>query len=168
MKQMLSIVCAVGLLCGGLVGCGKKQEAVTPVTTGFSCEVSADYRGLQLKGTLERSADGQLRVSVSEPPTLRDVVVRWDGEEMAMELGGIRIPVNAELVPQGALIKSLLAVLSATPTAGEATESGYTHSGDIDGKAYTLVCAPDTGLLCALSVPEDELAVTFEKVKILE
>lgn len=157
------------ILCAALLfGCGKRRnDAAQPVTTGFTCEVSIAYRDLALKGQLSRSQDGRLLVTLTEPPSLGGMAISWDGKEMAMELGGLRVPVNAENVPQSALIKNLLSVLTAEPTNGEMTEEGYTVQGEADGKAYTLICAPDTGLIRSLSVPEDELEVIFSESSLL-
>lgn len=151
-----------------LFGCGKsRDDAAQPVTAGFTCVVDIAYRDLTLKGQLSRGQDGRLLVSLTEPPSLSGMAVSWDGKEMAMELGGLRVPVNADNVPQGALIKSLMTVLTNAPNNGELTEEGYTVSGEIDGKAYTIVCAPDTGLIRSLSVPDDDLTVTFSETALL-
>lgn len=161
---ILTVVLCVTML----FGCGKsRDDEVTPVTAGFTCEVSIAYRDMALKGQLSRVQDGRLLVTLSEPPSLSGMAISWDGEEMAMELGGLRVPVNAENVPQGALIKSLLTVLTAAPTAGEITDEGYVVQGEADGKTYAIVCAPDTGLIRSLSVPDDGLTVTFSETALL-
>ena len=166
--RILFGILTVGLCATILFGCGKsRDDAAQPVTAGFTCEVGIAYRGMELKGQLSRGQDGRLLVTLSEPPSLRGMAISWDGKEMAMELAGLRVPVNAENVPQGALVKSLLTVLTAGPTDGELTDEGYTVQGEVDGKAYTIVCAPDTGLIRSLSVPDDELTVTFNETALL-
>lgn len=169
MKHRILFGILTALLCTAMLfGCGKRRnDAATPVTAGFTCEVGIVYRGLDLKGELSRTQDGRLLVTLSEPPSLSGMAISWDGKEMAMELGGMRVPVNAANVPQGALMKSLLTVLTASPTAGKITDEGYVVQGEVDGKAYTIVCAPDTGLIRSLSVPDDELTVTFNETALL-
>ncbi len=169
MKHRLLFGILTVVLCAAMLfGCGKKpDDAATPVTAGFTCEVGIAYRGMNLKGQLSRAQDGRLLVTLSEPPSLGGMAISWDGEEMAMELGGLQIPVKAENVPQSALIKSLLSVLTTEPTDGELADEGYTVQGEVDGKAYTIVCAPDTGLIRSLSVPDDELTVTFNETALL-
>ena len=169
MKQRILFGMLTVVLCTVMLfGCGKSRaDAATPVTAGFTCEVSIAYREMNLKGELSRTQDGRLLVTLSEPPSLSGMAISWDGKEMAMEIGGLRVPVNAANVPQGALMKSLLTVLTAAPSAGEITDEGYTVQGEIDGKAYTIVCAPDTGLIRSLSVPDDELTVTFNETALL-
>lgn len=166
--RILFGILTVGLCVAMLFGCGNgRDDAATPVTAGFTCEVGIAYRGMNLKGQLSRAQDGCLLVTLSEPPSLGGMAISWDGEEMAMELGGLRVPVNAENVPQGALIKSVLSVLTTEPTDGELTDEGYMVQGEVDGKAYAIVCAPDTGLIRSLSVPDDELTVTFHDTALL-
>ncbi len=169
MKCRILITLLTVMFCAvSLVGCGKDGDRfATPVTEGFTCEVSIAYRAMTLKGQLSRTQEGRLLVTLSEPPSLGGMAISWDGKEMAMELGGLRVPVNADNVPQGALVKSLLSVLTAKPSDGEMTDEGYMVQGEIEGKAYTIVCAPDTGLIRSLSVPEDELTVTFSEMALL-
>ena len=148
----------------------RKQEvrAAQPVTDGFTCAVAIDYGELSLKGQLSRMTDGRLLATFTEPSSLSGVAISWDGEEMAMELGGLCVPVNADNVPQSALVKSLLGVLTAELVDGEVGHDGVTYSGEIDGKTYTVTCDETTGFIRTLSVPQDGLEVTFSDVTVLE
>ncbi len=165
MKRVAVVLCAVWLAGLTLLGCGKKVSTAKPVTTGFSCDVSAQFRGMTVKGTLTRQTDGVLRVQLTEPPTLRDVAVSWDGQMMTMALGGVNIPVDAAKVPQGALVRQVLSALTASPTDSKTTAEGALFTGTVDGKEYTIVCAPDTGLIRSLSIPQDALTVSFDNTK---
>ncbi len=165
MKRVAAMVCVWGMLCGILVGCKREATPITqPVTAGFRCDVRAEYGDMSLKGQLERGTDGVLSVELAEPPTLSGMRVSWDGETMTLTLGGMQVPVNADRVPQGALVRSLLSALAAAPADGEVTDEGVVASGEADGRAYTVVYAPDTGLLQSLRVPQDDLTVMFEHV----
>ncbi len=120
---------------------------------------------MTVKGTLTRQTDGVLCVQLTEPPTLRDVAVSWDGQTMTMSLGGVNIPVDAAKVPQGALVRQVLSALTATPTGSQISDTGVIFTGTVDGKEYTITCAPDTGLIRALAIPQDRLTVSFENTK---
>ena len=169
MKHWIWVVIVVAVIGGLAFLSGRKQEvnAAQPVTDGFTCAVEIDYRQLSLKGQLSRMADGRLLATFSEPSSLSGVAISWDGEDMAMEIGGLSVPVSADNVPQGALVKSLLTVLTAELTDGETTQDGVTYTGDVDGKTYTVVCDRDTGFMRSVSVPEDELEVTFFDMALL-
>lgn len=169
MKRWIWVVIVAAVIGGLAFLASRKQEvsAAQPVSDGFTCEVAISYRELSLKGQLSRMADGRLLATFSEPSSLSGVAISWDGENMAMELGGLSVPVNADNVPQGALVKSLLTVLTAELTDGKTAEDGVTYTGDVDGKAYTVVCDADTGFMRSISVPEDELEVIFSEVALL-
>lgn len=163
MKRRICVVLSLCVVCLILFSSCKREEkgSAKPVVAGFTCGVNITYRALKLNGELTRNADGKLLMTFSEPRSLSGIAISWDGENMAMELGGLSVRVDEAKVPQGALIKSMLRVLTAQPTDGTVTEEGYVMTGEVEGKAYTLVCEPDTGFLRSLSVPEDELSVTF-------
>lgn len=158
----------VGVLLCGLVGCGSAGNSkVQPVTKGFSCQVTVDYRELALVGELQCSPEGKLQLTFFQPSPLSGLSIGWDGQDMTMELGDVSVSVSPDKVPQSALIKSLLGVLSAKPANGEMTHEGYVMEGSVDGLAYTLVCDGTTGLPLSLSVPENELSATFTQTTIM-
>ena len=163
----MSVRCPLAALAAALLvclsGCGSTHpdNTVHPVTTGFSCDTTIHYHEMELQGTLTRDAGGALTLSFSMPKTLDGVSIGWDGTAMSMELGGMRIAVPTDKVPQGALVQRLLQVLAAEHGDGTVTEEGYVISGDVGGDAYTLVCDPDTGLPDTLSLPAEELEATF-------
>lgn len=163
MKRRICLILSLLTVCLTLFSGCKKEEsgAATPVVSGFTCGVNITYRALELQGEMTRNEDGKLLVTFSEPKSLSGIAISWDGEDMAMELGGLSVRVDESRIPQSALIKSMLRVLTAPPVDGSLTQEGYVMTGQVDGKAYTLVCEPDTGFLRSLSVPEDELSVTF-------
>lgn len=160
LRRPLAAVTAALLM---LTGCGQshRDHTAQPVTDGFTCKTAIRYNEMDLQGRLTRDADGKLTLSFSLPKTLEGVAIGWNGTDMTMELGGMSIAVPTESVPQGALIRRLLQVLSADHGDGQVMDEGYVFAGDIDGQAYTLVCDPDTGLPETLSLPSEELEVAF-------
>lgn len=166
MKRWM-IVGIVAALIGGAVfwfAQNKKATATPPITDGFTCDVAISYHQTQFKGTLSRTADGGLSIGFTEPPTLSGMTVNWDGKEMMLQLGSMKVPVNAQVVPQGALIKRLLSVLTVRTEGGQLTEQGYTVSGDVDGLSYTVMYDAESGFIRSMSVPNENLEVTFSDV----
>ena len=86
---------------------------------------------------------------------------------MTMELAGVSVRIAPEKVPQGALIKELLAVLTAEHATGQLTDEGYVLTGEADDHAYTLVCDVHSGLPRSLSVPESGISATFSDAAVL-
>lgn len=172
MKRWLRIL-AVGLTAGvlfGCVGCGKKNtdQVAKPVVQGFSCQATIHFKEMEVASQLTRKQDGKLTVAFQKPKSLNGIALGWDGRNMTMEMSGMSMTLPVEKVPEGALVRSLLQVLAAEHGKGDRTEEGYVISGEAEGKAYVLVCDPDTGLPRSLSLPEEELTAAFTEVTLLD
>ena len=148
-----------------LAGCSPAAANLQPVTTDFTCQASIQYREMELEATLVRRTDGGLEVAFSLPKSLAGITLGWDGTEMTMELGGVRMALPEEKVPESALVRCLLQVLAADHTDGTVTEDGVVFAGEADGKTYELVCHPDSGLPLSLSMPQEELTAVFKETK---
>ncbi len=170
MKRVLSQlsvwVCCV-LLLVGLVGCTTTRERTEPVTSGFTCLAEISYRELELGGQLTRYDDGKMVLTFAEPSSLSGLSVGWNGRDMTMELSGMSIAIAEDKVPQSALIKALLHVLSADATDGEREDDTYVVTGTVDGVSYTLTCDAATGLPRSLSMPDNELEAHFLQAQLL-
>lgn len=163
MKSWVLRLCTV--LCAALLltGCGAPQSAA-PVTDGFTCQAAMRYGDMAVEGTLTCSADGAATLAFTLPKSLQGVTLGWDGGAMTMALGDMQMTVPPEKVPQSALIRCLLEVLTASHPTGELTEEGNVIRGNIQHASYTLVCHPETGLPLSLSVPDEQLEAVFTDV----
>lgn len=156
---------AVGIVFAA-VGCGG-TSSTTPVTDGFTCRTAIQYREMAVEGDLTCSEAGQMTMTFTLPKSLQGITLGWDGTAMSMELGDMRMDLPTDKVPQGALIRCLLQVLTAAHPDGTVTDEGYVVSGETEGVAYALVCDPTSGLPRSLSVPQEELEATFTDVTYL-
>lgn len=163
----LSVWMCCALMLVGLVGCTVTREGVQPVTSGFTCLTEISYRELELGGQLTRYDDGKMVLTFAEPASLSGLSVGWDGRNMTMELAGMSIAIEESKVPQSALIKGLLHVLSADLTDGEREDDVYIITGTVDSMEYTLTCDAATGLPRSLSMPENELEARFLQARVL-
>ena len=163
----LSVWMCCALMLVGLVGCTVTREGVQPVTSGFTCLTEISYRELELGGQLTRYDDGKMVLTFAEPASLSGLSVGWDGQNMTMELAGMSIAIEESKVPQSALIKGLLHVLSADLTDGEREDDVYVITGTVDSMEYTLTCDAATGLPRSLSMPENELEARFLQARVL-
>lgn len=150
-----------------LTGCGDTHTA-PPITDGFTCHTAVTYREMSIEGDLTCGKDGTVQMAFDQPKSLYGITLAWDGQEMAMELGGMSLTVAADKVPQSALICCLARVLAAKHGDGSRTDDGYVIAGEVDGMAYELVCDPTSGTPVSLSMPEEELTATFTDFEMLE
>ena len=164
MKRIGAFALSVLLVLLTLGGCGAATgKSVRPVTDGFSCRIEAAYGNMTVAGTLTCPGEDAIQLQFDKPSSLSGITLGYDGTRMTMELAGMSIELEAEKVPQSALIRSLASVLSTAPAAGELTDEGYLVTGQMGQHAYTLVFDPDTGMPRSLSVPEDGLQATFSQ-----
>ncbi len=150
-----------------LVGCAAGRGEVEPITDGFTCRAIIEYRELSLDTKLICLDSGKLYLTFNAPSSLSGITLAWDGQAMTMELGGISIDIAENKVPESALIKGLMHVLTADADSGTLSKEGYVLTGETEGMAYTLVCDPTTGLPRSLSVPDNELYATFTETTLL-
>lgn len=161
--KMMLLVLPLVMLCG----CGE-SAAVLPITDGFTCHTAVSYREMSIEGTLACGKDGTVEMSFDQPKSLYGITLRWDGNEMKMALGDMSLAVPAEKVPQSALLCCLAGVLAADHDEGVRADAGYVITGEVDGKAYELVCDPEIGAPISLALPEEELTAVFTEFKALE
>ena len=161
--RLAAVTAALLLLCG----CGA-TGTIEPVTDGFTAGATIRYKEMDVQGQFSCSADGRVNMVFSLPKSLDGVTLGWNGSEMQMRLGGMTITVSEDSMPDGGLIRCLTRVLAAVePTGGVRQGEDYVIDGEADGTAYTLVCDAATGLPKSLSVPTEELEVTFSEVTLL-
>ncbi|MBQ7089375.1 MAG: hypothetical protein IJN04_07030 [Clostridia bacterium] len=157
--------CAAALLC--LCGCGTKSQ-IDPITDGFTAAATIRYKEMDVAGQFSCSSDGRVNMVFSLPKSLDGVALGWNGSEMQMRLGGMTIAVSEDSMPDGGLIRCLTRVLAAVkPKEGKREGADYVIDGEAEGTAYTLVCDAATGFPTRLSVPDEQLEVSFADVTIL-
>ena len=146
-----------------LSGCAAQPTAQPPTTDGFSCRVTADYDDLAFAGDLRRETDENISLTLAEPATLEGLVLAWDGKALTATMHGISTTVDANKVPQAAVLPLVLDVLdnAAKMNDGEKTTDGWAFTGEWEGHTYTLVSDPQTGHLISISVPDVPLVVRF-------
>ncbi len=154
-----------------VTGCRRSTQTADPVGNGFTCRIQADYKDMDVKGTLTRQTAGTLKLTFSAPESLAGMTALWDGESVELEMNGMSFSVDPQTIPESALGEEIVAVLDAA-IRGEGErhqESGKLFiNGSGDNGAYELVCDAKTGVPLSLSVPSIPLAVTFSEFELQE
>lgn len=163
MKRLCACLLSLFLLSFALFGCSKAPEKTAPVTAGFACHMDASFGDMTVSATLSKPDTDSLSLKFEKPAALSGIVLTRSEEGLAMTLAGMHIQLTADKVPQGALLESLFDALSGPLSAGEQTDEGYIMNGEADGKAYTVVFDPATGMPLRLSVPADSLEAVFSE-----
>ena len=164
MRRFIIGICL--LLCTGLWGgCQRTPTAITPpVTTGFSCRVTANYNGMAVEGQMVRHLADDLTLTLTKPDTLNGLTLTLDGNTLTAAWHGVTATVDPAQLPQAGALPLLLHTLDAAATltdGGERTADGLKFTGETDLGSYTLLSDPETGNLLTLEIPAAELTVTF-------
>ena len=167
MKRVCGVLAITAMVFLCLCGCGKKGD-IQPVTDGFTAQTAIRYKDMDIQGQFSCSTDGRVNMVFSLPKSLDGVTLGWNGSEMQMGLGGMTITVSEDSMPDGGLIRCLTRVLAAvSPKGGKREGTDYVITGVVGDSSYTLVCDTATGLPKSLSVPDEQLEVTFSEVTVL-
>lgn len=165
MRRIFACLCVLVCVCVW-GGCKKGDSSAAPVTSGFSCVVTADYNGLALKGTLTRQIASTLTLELVEPATLKGLTLTWENEALTATLHGLTVTLDPSQLPHVGAVPLLLRTLDAAATltkGGELTANGLTFQGEADFGRYTLVSDPATGNLITLTIPSSALTVHFSQ-----
>lgn len=147
-----------------VTGCRQLTQTADPVGADFTCRIQADYKDMDVEGTLIRQTAGMLRLTFSAPESLAGMTAVWDGESVELEMNGLSFSVDPATVPESALGEEIVAVLDAAIRGeGERTQDGdkLIIRGNGDNGMYELTCDARTGVPLELSVPSIPLSVTF-------
>lgn len=151
-----------------VTGCRQLTQTAEPVGVDFTCRIQADYKDMDVEGTLIRQTAGMLKLTFSAPESLAGMTAVWDGESVGLEMNGLSFSVDPATVPESALGEEIVAVLDAAIRGdGERTQEDdkLIIRGNGNNGAYELVCDAQTGVPLSLSVPSIPLSVTFSNFK---
>ena len=149
--------------------CSRTAKNAETVSTDFVCKFDADYKSTNVKGTLTRYTAGTLKLDIDEPSTLKNLSMEWDGEKVTLKLYGLSFNVEPDTIPQSALGRVVASVLDSIQIPGASrTESGneVVTKGDSPLGSYEAVTDPETGYIRSLSVPSQELTVSFSDITV--
>ena len=139
--------------------------AEAPVVTGFECDGALTYRDMEITGHLTRLNAGTLTLAFTEPASLKDMTMMWDGENISMKMYGLTFGVDPSEIPESALGKGIVDALDVALRGGgggaRVTEEGVKTEGDSVNGQFELLSDPESGSLLSLKVPSLNLKADF-------
>lgn len=121
-----------------LCGCSEKHAAPSPPVLRFRADFSADYRGLQLCGSLDRTQQGMCGLTFRAPDTLKGLQIRQQNGVLTMKYDSAAATADEPFFPAESFPSQLFALLTAA-------EQGSIHT--TDGSAYTVTTTGGEGTL---------------------
>lgn len=144
------------VLCLVLVLTACSTSTVSPVTSGFRCQVSITYDDLSAQATLERSEQGVTVLSFLSPRELDGFALSYDGQAVTVSYRGIELPLGDQVLPTSAVrvIDDALACCTVA-------ESTVEFNGECDGGRFTVTFDPQSGFPTELYIESLDLRVFF-------
>ncbi|MGN0171648.1 MAG: hypothetical protein ACI39E_02555 [Acutalibacteraceae bacterium] len=160
MRRLLAVSV---LLCLLLTSCSSGQS-VSPMVSGFQSHVGIEYEDMRLQALLERKTTGSLTLTVSEPESIAGLSMTWDGAQLILSLGGLKLAAAPHNLPASALAFSICEALDACAQQRGSLEDGAIklENEGTNGR-YTLLYNAQSGYPELLTIPDLELTVCFSE-----
>lgn len=153
-RTLCVFFCALFLLCG--------CEAEAPPATDFSADFSAAYHGMTIEGSLSRSRQRILSVTLSKPETLDGLRVSYQNNELQLGRNQLLCTADEAYLPDDSFPALLKSALDALDNAAPERELNLSAAcGDVR------ITTDENGLPTALECPEKNLRVRFSDGKAL-
>ncbi|MBQ9413630.1 MAG: hypothetical protein IJU16_00725 [Clostridia bacterium] len=155
---VLACLLAVGVW---LSAC-RAEEPMEPVTSGFRCQAEVIFDGMTVCGTLTREAAGTLTLSLTAPKELAGLTAAWDGTQVVLSLGSMRLAAAAGQTPMEAPLSRLCEALDLSQgQRGCMTDEAVVLENGTDTYGYVLRYDAATGFPQTLTVSDPAIEAVF-------
>lgn len=166
---MKKILCAVLLILLIFTGCSNKESKIQPLSAEFSENVKIRHKSVDFEAQLEHSGS-QTKIIYSQPKALGGLTFIKEGESCTALLSGMSVDIKENLLTDNSaifLIDKVLECLFSETAQLEMREQDNTViiSGSVENERFEAVRYKDTPKLISLSIPSQELTVSFEQTK---
>ena len=121
-----------------LCGCSEKNAAPSPPVLRFRADFSADYRGLQPCGSLDRTRQGVCTLTFNAPDTLKGLRIRQQNGVLTMQCDSAAATADEPFLPGESFPSQLFALLTAAEQGSLHTSDGITYTVTTPGGEGTL------------------------------
>ena len=157
------------LFCG--CGCQQEQSSQPTVPSGFESRASIRYGDMDLTALVSRTQEGVTTVTFESPESLKDLTLTLQGEEVTLSYQGLSLSLNANGFPARSIARVMQDALNRALEPQGCTvslEDGVLElRGQIDAYEFVLRMDGENGNLLSLSVPGENMEMTFENFQII-
>lgn len=173
MRKLLTLLLSLALL----GGCAAKPPAApqSPLagrSGNYETTANIVYRGLEATASIAQSTPESCRVAFSAPDTVEGMELTFARDSVGVAYKGLSFQFDPGSVPSGAVARiAVEAIGKAMRDEGvelRQTESGLELCGALDAGEFTLRLDAESGNLLKLSVPSEDLEITFENFRFLD
>lgn len=161
MRKQLTVWCAVLLLTAALCGGCTRHRVHRELCADFKAAFSADYRGMQLAGTMLCTRQGDCHLAFSQPQTLGGLALRYQNNTLRISRDNALCTADEGYLPEGSFPETVRRVMKgvaqgrAKPVAGSEA-AVYRLS---DAALSCEITADDDGMIQTVAVKNEKLTL---------
>lgn len=158
--RILKLLCVFfSVLTVLLCGCERDRNS-NAVNTDFSADFRAQYRGMELSGSLINTRQGYCAIELSSPETLNGLSVSYSGNELALSRSGVKATADETYLPSDSFCSILHEILkAAAESKGDSPVKLELPCGEAD------LTVDENGLPKEASMLSQEFSITFSNGK---
>lgn len=126
-EKILSLLCVCLAVTSVLLcGCSRHASDTKPPEMDFQADYTADYQGMEIKGTLTNTRQGVFTITVDKPETLEGLCLRGQSGEITIRRNGVSATADEAYLPSNSfpsLLRRLLIDAAAGKPNGDNTYS---------------------------------------------
>ena len=167
-EKVLKTLCVFFLLPIILIcGCESPQEQKSLVTD-FTADFTAQYRGVDVKGSVTTNRQGVTSISITYPETINGLNINYRDSQMEISRESLVCSADEAYLPQRSFPSQLKSVLKGVAE-GRATltsqnENGYTYNLRTD-LGNCKITADKEGEMLEAEIKDSEFYIKFSEIK---
>ena len=155
----------------GIMVLGKKSasaSAAPPEATNFQCDISLQYAGMSLGGSISRPGPGHCTITLNDPESLKGLCFDIADGEIDISYGGLKLPIGSLDIPESNIMQPLCKALDTAASIEnlqiDRRDGNYVFYGPSTLSDFELLCSGD-GRILKLALSKYELDIDFDNYK---
>lgn len=172
--RMLSIVMCVMLITSLTVSCSKKSNRLVVPSQSFTCTISLEYDGMDIKADVEHPSNGNCTLTVTEPSSLSGITINWEAGELSLSYMGMSFDISTQNVPGTAFVPHIMEAIEAIVSSEQLEltedETGEVclYEGTCDAGSFTAQIDNETGVIRSIDIPAYDICIVFSNFQRVE